>query len=206
MLEVRDLHAGVGAVKILKGVNLLVRAGEVHAIMGPNGSGKSTLAYVLAGHPGYTVTQGQVKFRGQDLLAMAPDQRARAGFFLSFQQPVEIPGVRMDQFLRASVNAMRKGRGLPELDVLKFDRFLTEKAKVVALEPAFIRRNVNEGFSGGEKKRAEVLQLAALEPKLAVLDECDSGLDVDALREVAQGIDRLRSPETSLVLVTHYQR
>ncbi|MBI2873438.1 MAG: Fe-S cluster assembly ATPase SufC [Chloroflexi bacterium] len=206
MLEVRELHASVGGVEILKGVDLSIKAGEVHAIMGPNGSGKSTLAYVLAGHPLYTVTSGEVLFQGQDLLRVAPEARARAGIFLSFQHPVEIPGVRLDHFLRAGFNAIRKSRGLEELDVLKFDRMLKEKVKLVEMDTSLTKRYVNDGFSGGEKKRCEILQMAVMEPRLAVLDEPDSGLDVDALRAVANGINKLRGPENSVLLITHYQR
>ena len=205
-LEVRNLCSKVGDTPILKGVDFRVMAGEVHAIMGPNGSGKSTLANVLAGHPLYHVTDGEVLFMGRDLLKMPPEQRARQGFFLSFQHPVEISGVRLDQFMRASYNAIRKSREEEELDALKFDRLVKSKSKIVELDPALIRRSVNEGFSGGEKKRAEILQMSVLEPLLAVLDETDSGLDVDALRIVAQGINQLRSPGNSIVLITHYQR
>ncbi len=206
MLEIRDLHATVGDVEILKGVNLRVKVGEVHAIMGPNGSGKSTLAHVLAGHPHYTVTSGEVLFEGKNLLAMPPEERARVGIFLSFQNPMEIPGVRLDQFLRAGFNAIRKGKGLEEVDVLAFDRLLREKVKSAEIDPSFTKRSVNEGFSGGEKKRNEILQMAVLEPKLAILDETDSGLDVDALRQVADGINRLRTPQNAILLITHYQR
>ena len=206
MLEIRGLHASVGGVEILKGVDLSVGAGKVHAIMGPNGSGKSTLANVLAGNPLYTVTAGELKFEGRDLTKMLPEERAQAGFFLSFQHPVEIPGVRLDQFMRASYNAVHKSRGQEELDALKFDRLVKSKAKLVEMDPALTKRSVNEGFSGGEKKRNEILQLAILEPKLAILDETDSGLDVDALRIVAEGVNRLRTPETATVVITHYQR
>ncbi len=206
MLEIRNLRASVGNKEILKGINLGVQAGEVHAIMGPNGSGKSTLAYVLAGHPSYLVTGGEVRFEGQNLLTMLPEIRARAGIFLSFQHPIEIPGVRLDQFLRAGLNAIRKSQGLEELNPLQFDRLLRERLKVIPIDPSLTKRNVNEGFSGGEKKRAEILQLALLEPKLTILDETDSGLDVDALREVAEGINHLRSPQRAILLVTHYQR
>ncbi len=206
MLEIKDLHASIGGVEILKGVNLQVKAGEVHAIMGPNGSGKSTLANVLAGHPSYTVTAGEVLFLGEDLLKMAPEARARAGLFLSFQHPIEVPGVRLDEFMRAGYNAIRKSKGLPELKVLEFDRLVKSKAKIVEMEPSLIKRAVNVGFSGGEKKRNETLQMAVFEPKLAILDEPDSGLDVDALRTVAQAINQLRTPENALLLVTHYQR
>ncbi|MCZ6535139.1 MAG: Fe-S cluster assembly ATPase SufC [Dehalococcoidia bacterium] len=206
MLEIRNLYASVGEVEILKGINLKVKAGEVHALMGPNGSGKSTLAFVLAGKPGYVATSGKVTYQGEDLLGMKPEDRARAGVFLSFQHPVEVPGVRLDQFLRAGFNAIHKSKGLEELDPLKFDRMLRQRVKVVGIDPALTKRSVNDGFSGGEKKRNEVLQMAVLEPTLAILDEPDSGLDVDALRTVAQGINQLRSPEKAILLVTHYQR
>ncbi len=206
MLEIRDLHAEVNGVEILKGIDLRVDAGETHAIMGPNGSGKSTLAYVLAGRPGYEVTQGQALYEGEDLLAMPPEDRARKGLFLSFQHPIEIPGVRMDHFLRAGYNEVRKSRGEDEMDVLKFDRLIRNKVKVVEMDPALTKRSVNEGFSGGEKKRNEVLQMAVLEPRLRILDEIDSGLDVDALRSVARGIEELATPQTATIVVTHYQR
>jgi Fe-S cluster assembly ATP-binding protein len=206
MLDIQGLHATVGGTEILKGVDLRVAAGETHAIMGPNGSGKSTLAYVLAGRPGYEVTQGTVTFDGKDMLAMPVEERARAGLFLSFQSPIEIPGVRLDHFLRAGYNETRKAAGEAEFDVLKFDRLIKEKVGVVNMDYAFTKRFVNQGFSGGERKRNEVLQMAVLEPKLAILDEVDSGLDVDALREVAEGINSLRSPDRALILVTHYQR
>ena len=206
MIEIRDLYASIGDKEILKGINLEVKAGEVHAIMGPNGSGKSTLANVLAGHPSYSVTSGEVLFNGEDLLAMAPEKRAQAGLFLCFQHPVEVPGVRMDHFLRAGFNAIQKSKELEEMDVLKFDRLVNDKARIVEMDRDLIKRSVNEGFSGGEKKRNEVLQMAVLEPKLSILDEPDSGLDVDALRIVAQAINELRSPEKAVILVTHYQR
>ncbi len=206
MLEIRDLRATIGVVEILKGVNLQVNAGELHAIMGPNGSGKSTLAYVLAGKLAYTVTSGEVAFEGQDLLAMLPENRARAGLFLCFQHPIEIPGVRMDQFMRAGLNAIRKSQGLQELDVLKFDRMLKKKVELLAVDPSLIKRSVNEGFSGGERKRNEILQMAVLEPKLSILDEPDSGLDIDAVRAVAEGINQLRRPDAAAILITHYQR
>ncbi len=206
VLEVRNLWANVGDTPILKGVNFRVMSGEVHAIMGPNASGKSTLANVLAGHPLYQVTEGEVLFRGENLLGMVPEERARRGFFLSFQHPIEISGVRLDQFMRASYNAIQKSRGQEELDALKFDRLVRSKSKLVELDPALIRRSVNEGFSGGEKKRAEILQMAMLDPTLAILDETDSGLDVDALRVVAEGINQLRSPDNAVVVITHYQR
>ena len=207
MLEIRNLHADVDDVQILKGVSLQVKPGELHAIMGPNGSGKSTLAFVLAGkQPTYKVTSGEVAFEGQNLLDMLPEARARAGIFLSFQQPVEIPGVRMDQFMRAGFNAVRKANGDEEMDVLKFDKLLKKKVDLVGADPGLIRRNVNQGFSGGERKRNEILQMAVLEPKLAILDEPDSGLDIDAVRDVADGINQLRRPDSATILITHYQR
>ena len=206
MLEIRDLRASIGDVEILKGVNLSVNAGEVHAIMGPNGSGKSTLANVLAGHPSYAVTSGEATFEDADLLGMPPEDRARAGIFLCFQHPIEVPGVRLDHFMRAGYNAIQKSKGLEEMDVLKFDRMLNGKVDVVEMDRNLTKRSVNEGFSGGEKKRNEVLQMAVFEPKLSILDEPDSGLDVDALRIVAGGINQLRSEENALILVTHYQR
>ena len=206
MLEIKDLHAKAGENDILRGLDLAVRAGEVHAIMGPNGSGKSTLAHVLAGRPGYTVTGGEVIYKGRDLLALAPEERAREGVFLAFQYPVEIPGVSNVYFLKAATNAIRKHRGLPELDALEFLALVKEKAKVVDLDDELVKRAVNEGFSGGEKKRNEIFQMAVLEPALAILDETDSGLDIDALRIVAGGINRLRGPERAMIVVTHYQR
>ena len=206
MLNVQDLHATVDGKEILKGLTLEVPAGEVHAIMGPNGSGKSTLAGVLAGRDAYEVTSGEVLFQGKNLLEMPPEERAREGVFLAFQYPVEIPGVNNTYFLRASVNAIRKHRGEPEMDAGAFLKFIKEKAKSVSMDPAFLNRSVNEGFSGGEKKRNEVLQLAVLEPKLAILDETDSGLDIDALKIVAEGVNRMRDPKRSFVVVTHYQR
>jgi Fe-S cluster assembly ATP-binding protein len=206
MLSIRNLHAAVDGKEILHGIDLEVRAGEVHAVMGPNGSGKSTLAQVLAGHPAYGVTDGEVRYDGQDLLAMPPEARARAGVFLAFQYPVEIPGVANATFLKAAVNEIRTHRGLEELDAMDFLALLREKAKIVEMDPSFMSRAVNEGFSGGEKKRNEILQMALLEPKLAILDETDSGLDIDALRTVAGGINRLRRPDNAMVLVTHYQR
>jgi len=206
MLEIKDLHAKAGENDILRGLDLAVRAGEVHAIMGPNGSGKSTLAHVLAGRPGYTVTHGEVLYKGRDLLALAPEERAREGVFLAFQYPVEIPGVSNVYFLKAATNAIRKHRGLPELDALEFLAVVKEKAKVVDLDEDLVKRAVNEGFSGGEKKRNEIFQMAVLEPSLAILDETDSGLDIDALRIVAGGVNRLRGPERAMIVVTHYQR
>ncbi len=206
MLSIRDLHAQIGARKILKGLNLEVKAGEVHAIMGPNGSGKSTLASVLAGREGYEVTQGTVEYLGHDLLDLAPEERARAGVFLAFQYPVEIPGVNNAYLLKAALNAVRKQRGLAELDAYEFLALVREKMQLMQMDESFLNRGVNEGFSGGEKKRNEILQMALLEPKLALLDETDSGLDIDALRIVSGGVNSLRSPERAIVLVTHYQR
>ena len=206
MLEIRNLHANVQGKEILKGLTLSVGAGEVHAIMGPNGSGKSTLAHVLAGRPGYTVTSGEVTYKGRDLLALAPEQRAREGVFLAFQYPVEITGVSNVYFLKAALNAVRKHQGRPELDALEFLALVKEKARFVEIDEDLVRRSVNEGFSGGEKKRNEIFQMAVLEPSLAVLDETDSGLDIDALRIVAGGVNRLRSPERAMIVVTHYQR
>ena len=206
MLEIQNLHAKAGDTDVLRGVDLTVRAGEVHAIMGPNGSGKSTLAHVLAGRPGYTVTQGRVLYRGRDLLALAPEERAREGVFLAFQYPVEIQGVSNVYFLKAALNAIRKHRGEPELDAVDFLGIVREKAQLVDIDEALVKRAVNEGFSGGEKKRNEIFQMAVLEPTLAILDETDSGLDIDALRIVASGVNRLRRPERAMVVVTHYQR
>jgi Fe-S cluster assembly ATP-binding protein len=206
MLSIRGLHAQIGARKILKGINLEVRAGEVHAIMGPNGSGKSTLSSVLAGREGYEVTAGSVEYRGQNLLEMEPEERARAGVFLAFQYPVEIPGVNNAYLLKAALNAVRKQRGLPELDAFEFLAMVREKMTLMQMDESFLNRGVNEGFSGGEKKRNEILQMAVLEPKLALLDETDSGLDIDALRVVANGVNSLRGPDRAIVMVTHYQR
>jgi Fe-S cluster assembly ATP-binding protein len=206
LLEIKDLHVSVGGNEILKGVDLSVDSGEVHAIMGPNGSGKSTLAHVLAGRPGYQVTRGSVLYRGRDLLAMLPEIRAREGLFLAFQYPVEIPGVSNVYFLKNAVNAIRKHRGLPELDAMDFLDLTKKKAKLVEIDEELVRRPVNEGFSGGEKKRNEIFQMAILEPSLAILDETDSGLDIDALRIVASGVNALRSPQRSMIVVTHYQR
>ena len=206
MLVVSNLHVAIGGQEILKGVDLTVEAGEVHAIMGPNGSGKSTLTNTLAGKPEYTVTAGEVLYEGKDLLAMPPDLRAREGLFLAFQYPVELPGVRTWQFLRSALNAIRVHSGLEELDVRGFDRLFEEKVQAIEMDPALMRRSVNEGFSGGEKKRSEVLQMAILDPKLALLDETDSGLDIDALKIVASAINQRRGPSRAIVLVTHYQR
>jgi Fe-S cluster assembly ATP-binding protein len=206
VLEIKDLRASAGDTEILRGISLKVNPGEVHAIMGPNGSGKSTLAQVLAGHPAYEVTGGQVRFDGQDLLDLEPEERAQAGVFLAFQYPVEIPGVTNAYFLRAAYNALRKAKGLDEVDPIDFLDILEEKLKVVEWGPEIMSRAVNAGFSGGEKKRNEILQLAVLEPRLAILDETDSGLDIDALRIVAGGVNRLRSPDRSFIVVTHYQR
>jgi len=206
LLEVRNLHASVEGREILRGVDLEVQAGEVHAIMGPNGSGKSTLAYVLAGRPGYEVTAGRVLFEGRDLFALAPEERARAGLFLGFQYPVEIPGVNNVYLLKAALNAARKAHGLPEVDAFEFLGLVREKMQLMRIEDSFLSRGVNEGFSGGEKKRNEILQMLVLEPRLAILDETDSGLDIDALKVVAAGVNSQRSPKRSCVLVTHYQR
>ncbi len=206
MLEIKDLHVSIEDKKILKGVNLSVGCGEVHAIMGPNGSGKSTLARVLAGHPSYVVTQGIVMYEGKNLMDLSIEARARAGIFLAFQYPIDIPGVNNAYFLKAAVNAKRKSLGEEELDAMDFLAFIKEKMKFVEMEESFLQRPVNEGFSGGEKKRNEILQLAALSPKLALLDETDSGLDIDALRIVCEGVNRLRDKYRSFVLVTHYQR
>ncbi len=206
MLEVKNLHASVDKNEILRGINLEVNAGEVHAIMGPNGSGKSTLAHILAGREGYEVTRGEVVYEGKNLLAMLPEQRAREGVFLAFQYPVEIAGVSNMYFLRAALNAIRKHRGIDELDAMDFLKVVRERMKLLEMDETLMNRPVNEGFSGGEKKRNEIFQMAVLEPKLAILDETDSGLDIDALRTVADGINRLRSPERAIILVTHYQR
>jgi Fe-S cluster assembly ATP-binding protein len=206
MLEIIDLHAKVGGNEILRGLDLKVNAGEVHAIMGPNGSGKSTLAHVLAGRPGYTVTAGEVRYKEKDLLALSPEERAREGVFLAFQYPVEIPGVSNVYFLKAAMNATRKHRGLPELDAIDFLNLVKEKARIVEIDEALVKRPVNEGFSGGEKKRNEIFQMAMLDPSLAILDETDSGLDIDALRIVANGVNDLRNRERAMIVVTHYQR
>jgi Fe-S cluster assembly ATP-binding protein len=206
ILSVNNLHATVDGIEILKGLNLQVRAGEVHAIMGLNGSGKSTFSKVLAGHPDYQVTAGEVRFKGEDILEMAPHDRATAGIFLAFQYPLEIPGVSNRDFLRVAFNAHRQARGQEEIDVFDFDDLVEEKLRVVNMEAAFLDRSVNEGFSGGEKKRNEILQMALLEPTLAILDETDSGLDIDALKTVAQGVNQLTGPDNAVILITHYQR
>jgi Fe-S cluster assembly ATP-binding protein len=206
LLEVRSLCASVNGIDILKGLNFSVKRGEVHAIMGPNGSGKSTFAKVLAGHSAYQVTGGEVLFEGKNLLALAPEMRARAGVFLAFQYPIEIPGVGNSQFLRLAYNTVQAERGREELDPLEFDDLVREKMKLLEMNPEFLERSVNEGFSGGEKKRNEILQMALLEPSLAILDETDSGLDIDALRVVSQGVNQLANKDNAIVLVTHYQR
>jgi Fe-S cluster assembly ATP-binding protein len=206
MLEIRNLHARVEEKEILRGLDLTIRAGEVHAIMGPNGSGKSTLANVLAGRSNFEVTAGEVLFEGKNLLEMAPEERAREGVFLAFQYPVEIPGVNNTYFLRAALNAVRTNQGLEELDAVDFLALIREKMKLVELDETLLSRSVNEGFSGGEKKRNEILQMAVLEPKLAILDETDSGLDIDALRIVADGVNRLRNEKHAVLAITHYQR
>jgi Fe-S cluster assembly ATP-binding protein len=206
MLEIKNLHAVVDGKAILKGIDLSIGAGEVHAVMGPNGSGKSTLSYVLAGRDGYEVTEGQVLYDGRDLLAMAPEERARVGVFLAFQYPVELPGVGSNTFLKLAVNAVRKHRGLPELDAMEFLKLVRAKREALGIGEEMLRRSLNVGFSGGEKKRTEVLQMALLEPRLAILDETDSGLDIDALRVVANGINALRGPQRSMLVITHYQR
>jgi Fe-S cluster assembly ATP-binding protein len=206
MLRIENLHASVNGTEILKGIDLTVNAGEVHAVMGPNGSGKSTLAQVLAGRESYVVTEGSVLFEGRNLLELAPEDRARAGLFLAFQYPVEIPGVGNAYFLKAALNAIRKHRGQEEMDALDFLAHVRERMKIVDMEESFLSRSVNEGFSGGEKKRNEIFQMAVLDPKLAILDETDSGLDIDALRIVARGVNAMRAPERAIVVVTHYQR
>jgi Fe-S cluster assembly ATP-binding protein len=206
LLEIKNLHAGVEGKKILKGVNLTVNAGEVHAIMGLNGSGKSTLANVLSGRPGYEVLEGEVLYNGKDLLELEPEERACEGVFMAFQYPVEIPGVNNTYFLKAALNAVRKYRGEEELDAFEFTALVKEKLKVLHIDDSLLRRPVNEGFSGGEKKRNEIFQMAVLDPKLAILDETDSGLDIDAIRTVADGVNDLRSEERAMVVITHYQR
>ena len=206
LLEIKGLHAGVEDKEILKGIDLTIREGEVHAVMGPNGAGKSTLGGVLTGRPGYEVTAGSVEFRGRNLLEMTPEERSWAGLFLSFQYPVEIPGVSITNFIKAAVNARRKSQGLPELKPAEFLKLLREKMALVGMKGEFARRDVNVGFSGGEKKRNEIFQMAVLEPVLSILDETDSGLDVDALRIVAQGVNALHTPQTASIIITHYQR
>tara|TARA_R110002049_G_scaffold78774_5_gene200526 strand:+ start:3962 stop:4714 length:753 start_codon:yes stop_codon:yes gene_type:complete len=206
MLDIKDLQARIGETEILRGLTLNVKAGEVHAIMGPNGSGKSTLAQVVAGHEDYEVTGGSVQFKGKDLLELAPEERAREGIFLGFQYPVEIPGVNNAYLLKAAVNAKRQHQGLDEIDAFEFLKLAREKMALLEMDPKFLNRGVNEGFSGGEKKRNEILQMAMLEPDLAILDETDSGLDIDALKAVANGVNALRSPDRAIILVTHYQR
>ncbi len=206
MLEIRNLKVRGGGKEILRGIDLQVGAGEVHAIMGPNGSGKSTLARVLSGHPDYEVTGGTISYNGRDLLEMSPEDRAREGVFMAFQYPVEIPGVNNAYFLKAALNTVRKHRGLSELDAMEFMAYVREKAQILELDPALLNRPVNEGFSGGEKKRNEIFQMAVLEPALAILDETDSGLDIDALKIVAHGVNAMRAPERATIVVTHYQR
>ncbi|MBR5480871.1 MAG: Fe-S cluster assembly ATPase SufC [Bacteroidaceae bacterium] len=206
MLEIIDLHASINGKEILKGINLTVREGEVHALMGQNGAGKSTLSNVIVGHPSYEVTQGKILFNGKDLLELKPEDRAHEGIFLSFQQPVEIPGVSMVNFMRAALNAKRKYQGLEPLSAGDFLKLMREKRRIVELDNKLANRSVNEGFSGGEKKRNEIFQMAMLEPTLSILDETDSGLDVDALRIVAEGFNKLRTPQTSAIVITHYQR
>lgn len=206
MLSINKLNVSVNEQAILNGIDLQVNPGEVHAIMGPNGSGKSSLSKSLAGHPAYKVTSGEVSYLGQDLLPLSPEERARAGIFLSFQYPLEIPGVANINFLKASVNAVRKAQGKNTLDAIEFLSFIREKCALLDMDESFLYRGINEGFSGGEKKRNEILQMAALEPKLAILDETDSGLDIDALRVISQGVNAMRSPDRSIILVTHYQR
>ncbi len=206
MLEIKNLHARIDDHEILKGINLTVNPGEVHSIMGPNGSGKSTLASVLAGNANYEVTQGEITFNGKDILELAPEERAWEGIFLAFQYPVEIPGVATSYFLKAALNAMRKSKGLPEIEATEFLEMVKKKAAMVALDEKLMTRAINEGFSGGEKKRNEVFQMAMMEPKLGILDETDSGLDIDALKIVSEGVNKLRGPDRSFIVVTHYQR
>ncbi len=206
MLKISDLHASVQGQPILNGINLQIRPGEVHAIMGPNGSGKSTLSKVLAGHPAYEITKGRIQFNDQDLLPLSPQERAQAGIFMSFQYPVEVPGVTNINFLKAAVNAVRPGQGKKTLDAVEFLSFIRAKCQLVEMDEGFLYRGINEGFSGGEKKRNEILQMVALEPKLAILDETDSGLDIDALRVIAAGVNEMRTPDRGIILVTHYQR
>ena len=206
MLEIRNLHAGIGGKMILQGINLTIKAGEIHAIMGPNGSGKSTLSQVLAGRESYEITEGEILYEGKNLLEMSPEERAREGIFMAFQYPVEIPGVNNAYFLKAALNAIRKSRGLEELDAMDFLKLIKEKMKIVEMDESLINRSVNEGFSGGEKKRNEIFHMAILDPKLAILDETDSGLDIDALKIVAKGVNTLRSKDRAVILITHYQR
>jgi len=206
MLEIKNLHAGIGGKSILQGINLKVNAGEVHALMGPNGSGKSTLSQVLAGREAYEVTEGEILYQGEDLLAMAPENRAREGIFMAFQYPVEIPGVNNTYFLKAALNAVRKHRNEPELDAMDFLKLVRSKMKLMEMDESLINRSVNEGFSGGEKKRNEIFHMAVLDPRLAILDETDSGLDIDALKSVAKGVNTLRTPERAMIVITHYQR
>jgi Fe-S cluster assembly ATP-binding protein len=206
MLTIKNLHAKADGNEILRGIDLAVKAGEVHAVMGPNGSGKSTLAHILAGREGYEVTQGEIIYEGKDLFQMPPEERAREGIFLAFQYPVEIPGVNTTYFLKAALNSIRKHRGFPELDAMDFLALVKEKMKIVDMDQSLLNRAINEGFSGGEKKRNEVFQMALLEPKLAILDETDSGLDIDALKVVAGGVNALRSKERAMIVITHYQR
>ena len=206
MLDIKNLRASIGEKEILRGIDLTINAGEVHAVMGPNGSGKSTLAQVLAGHPGYEVTEGEVLYDGRNLLEMDPEVRAQEGIFLAFQYPIEIPGVTNAYFLRSAYNEIRKAKGMEELDPLEFLDLMEQKTKLVDMDPAMMNRSVNTGFSGGEKKRNEILQMAVLEPRLAILDETDSGLDIDALKVVAHGVNALRRPDNATIVVTHYQR
>lgn len=206
MLKINQLNVSINEQPILNGINLRVNAGEVHAIMGPNGSGKSTLSKVLAGHPSYDVTAGEITYAGRDLLPLTPAERAKAGIFMSFQYPLEIPGVTNINFLKSSVNAVRKGQGKNPMDAIEFLSFIRAKCQLLDMDESFLYRSINEGFSGGEKKRNEILQMAALEPKLAILDETDSGLDIDALRVISEGINAMRSPDRAIILVTHYQR
>jgi Fe-S cluster assembly ATP-binding protein len=206
MLKINQLNVSINEQPILKGINLSVKPGEVHAIMGPNGSGKSTLSKVLAGHPAYTVTSGEIIYKGNDLQPLDPAERARAGIFMSFQYPVEIPGVTNINFLKASINAVRKGQGKNAMDAIEFLSFIREKCQLLDMDESFLYRSINEGFSGGEKKRNEILQMVALEPALSILDETDSGLDIDALRVISQGVNAMRAPDRAIILVTHYQR
>ena len=206
VLEIRDLHANIGTTEILKGINLLIYEGEIHAIMGKNGSGKSTLAKIIAGHPSYTITKGDILYQNSSILSEAPEDRSRSGIFLGFQYPIEIPGVSNSDFLRLSYNARQKAQGFKELEPLEFFEFVVSKLELVGMDSSFLTRDVNEGFSGGEKKRNEILQMALLDTKLSVLDETDSGLDIDALKVVALGINRLATPFNSIILITHYQR